>query len=127
MAPSAAPRLRWACLKRIFRRDNENGSLLSVSPGGFTSKRSVGNPRACAGLGGRIEIGAPHRKPKGRLLEQEETEETEVFLVRSPCSPWVATGFHNLAPGSMSRTTPSVTFISWKLMSRPSGTLSSFI
>jgi hypothetical protein len=23
VAPSAAPRLRWACLKRIFRRDNE--------------------------------------------------------------------------------------------------------
>ena len=25
VAPSAAPRLRWACLKRIFRRDNETG------------------------------------------------------------------------------------------------------
>jgi hypothetical protein len=46
--------------KRIFRRINENAAFFSVSPGGFASKRSVDNPCVCAGLGGRIEIGAPH-------------------------------------------------------------------
>jgi hypothetical protein len=48
------------------------GTFFSVSPGGFASKGSVGNPRAFAGLGERIEIGAPIENPKADFLKRRK-------------------------------------------------------
>jgi hypothetical protein len=63
------------------------------------------------------------------LHQQEETERTEVcFSVSSVSSGLIRVMcLHKFAPGRIKRLMPSVTFISWKLISSPSGTSSSFM
>ena len=57
-------------------------------------------------------------------VEQEVAEETEA---REPCSLLLNQLTHLFAPDRINRWTPSATFISWKLMSSPTGTFSSFM
>ena len=74
-----------------------------------------------------LKCSAPARKMRRKettILKQEVTEETEAC---EPCSLLLNQLAYLFALDRINRWIPSVTFISWKLISSPTGTFSSFM
>ena len=61
------------------------------------------------------------------LNRSKQKKQSFRFFLCYLCSLLLNLTAHCFAPGRISRCTPSVTFSSWKLMSKPSGTSSSFM
>ena len=87
VAPSATRRLRWACLKRIFRRDNERG-LSFRCPLAVSLQRGAWGIRAPApGLADASKLVRPIESPKADFLNRRKHPDSEsgLFKITSRC------------------------------------------